>query len=258
MDLDFSSLAPRRGTQPLLGSTFGTSDLSGGAINWSGLWSGIKNFGSNIKHWGNKAWNSSTGQALRQKLKDTDLQGKVVEGISTGIHGAIDVARQELDRRLEQKLGPRPTPQVEPTAPPEENDKLSPIPSTDKTVPAFKGPVKRPVADVPPGYETTLIQTLDEPPSYEEAVALAPPPPKKRPTTRPIAPMVTEVLPAPPVQTATTLELPRPSQATVVTPAPPVSYVPTRPLNRLPGNWQSKLQNVVGAGLRCSRRRRCF
>lgn len=258
MDLDFSSLAPRRGTQPLLGSTFGTSDLSGGAINWSGLWSGIKNFGSNIKHWGNKAWNSSTGQALRQKLKDTDLQGKVVEGISTGIHGAIDVARQELDRRLEQKLGPRPTPQVEPTAPPEENDKLSPIPSTDKTVPAFKGPVKRPVADAPPGYETTLIQTLDEPPSYEEAVALAPPPPKKRPTTRPIAPMVTEVLPAPPVQTATTLELPRPSQATVVTPAPPVSYVPTRPLNRLPGNWQSKLQNVVGAGLRCSRRRRCF
>lgn len=258
MDLDFSSLAPRRGTQPLLGSTFGTSDLSGGAINWSGLWSGIKNFGSNIKHWGNKAWNSSTGQALRQKLKDTDLQGKVVEGISTGIHGAIDVARQELDRRLEQKLGPRPTPQVEPTAPPEENDKLSPIPSTDKTVPAFKGPVKRPVADAPPGYETTLIQTLDEPPSYEEALALAPPPPKKRPTTRPIAPMVTEVLPAPPVQTATTLELPRPSQATVVTPAPPVSYVPTRPLNRLPGNWQSKLQNVVGAGLRCSRRRRCF
>lgn len=258
MDLDFSSLAPRRGTQPLLGSTFGTSDLSGGAINWSGLWSGIKNFGSNIKHWGNKAWNSSTGQALRQKLKDTDLQGKVVEGISTGIHGAIDVARQELDRRLEQKLGPRPTPQVEPTAPPEENDKLSPIPSTDKTVPAFKGPVKRPVADAPPGYETTLIQTLDEPPSYEEAVALAPPPPKKRPTTRPIAPMVTEVLPAPPVQTAATLELPRPSQATVVTPAPPVSYVPTRPMNRLPGNWQSKLQNVVGAGLRCSRRRRCF
>lgn len=256
MDLDFSSLAPRRGTQPLLGSHFGTSDLSGGAINWSGIWSGLKSFGSNIKHWGNKAWNSSTGQALRQKLKDTDLQGKVVEGISTGIHGAIDVARQELDRRLEQKLGPKPVPQVEPSAPPEDVDKPSPIPSTDKTVPAFKGPVKRPVADLPPGYETTLIQTLDEPPSYEEAVG-SQPPPRKRPTTRPIAPMVTEVLPAPPAQTATTLELPRPSQAAVVTPAPPVSFVP-RPMNRLPGNWQSKLQNVVGAGLRCSRRRRCF
>lgn len=251
-DLDFSSLAPRRGTQPLLGSTFGTSDLSGGAINWSGLWSGIKNFGSNIKHWGSKAWNSSTGQALRQKLKDTGFQDKVVEGISTGLHGALDVARQELDRRLEQQLGPRPTPtpEVEPPMTEEEQAKPEPIPAVKPSAPpAFKGPVKRPVADV--SYE---IQTLDEPPSYAEAVQTPPPlPPKKRPTTRPIAPMVTEVI-APPVQTATTLELARPSQAVVVPPAPPL-YV-HRP--RLSGNWQSKLQTVVGAGLRCSRRRRCY
>lgn len=252
MDLDFSSLAPRRGTQPLLGTTFGTSDLSGGAINWSGLWSGIKSFGSNIKHWGNKAWNSSTGQALRQKLKDTDLQGKVVDGIATGIHGALDVARQELDRRLEQQLGPRPTPQPEPSAPPEEDIQDKPTP-----LPAFKGPVKRPVAsELPPDYETTLVQTLEEPPSYEQAVGSAPvPPPRKRPTTRPIAPMVTEVV-TPPTQIATTLELPRPSRPTVVTPTPAV--VVSRPRYPGAGDWQSKLANVVGAGLRCSRRRRCF
>ncbi len=87
--------------------------MNGGAFNWGNLWSGVKSFGSSIKNWGNRAWNSSTGQALRQKLKDSNLQEKVVEGLASGIHGAVDIANQEIAKAVQKRLESRPTVQIE-------------------------------------------------------------------------------------------------------------------------------------------------
>ena len=82
----------------------GTSQLNGGAFSWSSLWSGIKNFGSSIKSFGNKAWNSNTGQMLRDKLKDQNFQQKVVDGLASGINGVVDIANQALQNQINQRL----------------------------------------------------------------------------------------------------------------------------------------------------------
>ncbi|AMB43030.1 pVI [Bat mastadenovirus WIV13] len=107
-EINFAALAPRQGTKPLIGawSNIGTSEMNGGAFNWGSLLSGLKVFGNAVKDLGRKALNSSTGQALKQKLKDTNLQEKIVEGISSGIHGAVDIANQEIQKTLAKRLDP--------------------------------------------------------------------------------------------------------------------------------------------------------
>ena len=74
--------------------------MSGGAFSWGSLWSGIKNFGSTIKNYGSKAWNSSAGQMLRDKLKEQNFQQKVVDGLASGISGVVDLANQAVQNKI--------------------------------------------------------------------------------------------------------------------------------------------------------------
>lgn len=182
-DINFASLAPRHGTRPFMGTwnEIGTSQLNGGAFNWSSVWSGLKNFGSTLRTYGNKAWNSSTGQMLREKLADQNFQQKVVDGLASGINGVVDIANQAVQREINSRLDPRP-----PAATVVEMEDASAHPPP-------RGE-KRPRPDA----EETTLQ-VDEPPSYEEAVKAG------MPTTRIIAPAPPKAAPvvqAPPVATA--------------------------------------------------------
>ncbi|AXI68658.1 pVI [Polar bear adenovirus 1] len=151
-ELNFSALAPRRGTRPILSesSSIGNSSLNGGALNWGSIWSGLKSFGSSVKNYGSKAWNSSAGQALRQRLKDTKFQDKIVEGISSGLHGALDITRQELDKAIKKRL---------------EEDSISKESFLEEKPPA----VLEPIANLP-SKRKRVRDPVDTPPSYEEVV----------------------------------------------------------------------------------------
>lgn len=239
----------------------GTSSLSGGAFNWGSIWSGLKNFGNTVKNYGSKVWNSSTGQALREKLKDTNLQEKIVDGISTGIHGAVDLARQELDRQLAGRLDPPPGAQVEPPpAPTESAGPLEPGPVEDKPKPplATTYPAKRPRDE-----EEQQVA----PPSYEELYPNGPPgattkdlrprPNMNRPMTRPHISMATPVLtPDELASLPVTLDEPPRSLQPTAVPAPPNVFRPSR-ASRL-SSWQSTLDSITGMGVRALKRRRCF
>lgn len=266
----FTTLAPRKGTRPMMGPYYdiGSSSMSGGAFNWGSVWSGLKNFGSTVKNYGTKVWNSNTGQALRQKLKDTNLQEKVVDGISAGIHGAVDLARQELDRQLAARLEagqPPPGAQVEPT-PTETAGPLEPAPAV-----RLPEKVEPPVATTYPAKRPRDEEDLPPPPSYEELYPNGPTgattkdlrPRPLRPTTRPHVSMVTPVLtPDELASLPTTLEEPPRSlqsmQSTAV-PAPPTSMRPSRSsrLSRMSG-WENTLNSITGLGVRALKRRRCF
>lgn len=235
-DINFASLAPRHGTRPFMGTwnEIGTSQLNGGAFNWSSVWSGLKNFGSTLRTYGNKAWNSSTGQLLREKLKDQNFQQKVVDGLASGINGVVDIANQAVQREINSRLDPRP-----PAATVVEMEDASAHPPP-------RGE-KRPRPDA----EETTLQ-VDEPPSYEEAVKAG------MPTTRIIAPLSTGVmkpatldLPPPPA--------PAPPKAAPVVQAPPVATAVRRvPARRQAQNWQSTLHSIVGLGVKSLKRRRCY
>lgn len=234
-DINFASLAPRHGTRPFMGTwnEIGTSQLNGGAFNWSSVWSGLKNFGSTLRTYGNKAWNSSTGQLLREKLKDQNFQQKVVDGLASGINGVVDIANQAVQREINSRLDPRP-----PAA--------TVVEMEDASHPPPRGE-KRPRPDA----EETTLQ-VDEPPSYEEAVKAG------MPTTRIIAPLSTGVmkpatldLPPPPA--------PAPPKAAPVVQAPPVATAVRRvPARRQAQNWQSTLHSIVGLGVKSLKRRRCY
>lgn len=236
-------------------SDIGTSAMSGGAINWGSIWSGVKNFGSSLKNIGIKTWNSSAAQALKTKLKDTKLQEKLIDGINAGVHGALDIARQELEKKIAAKLTP-PNP-----IPPEVEVEEAQVP--DEIAPPM--PSKKRPSD-----EEELIIRTEEPPSYDslfpdkspppplvatpvQKPAPPPPPPtKKVPTTRPHVSMVTPVVPP----------LPPPSAGDIMTldepPRPlgplrkPVSFGSSR------SNWQNTLNSIVGLGVRSVKRRRCY
>lgn len=251
--VNFSVLAPRYGSHPMMSSWsgIGTSGMNGGAFNWGGLWSGIKNFGNSVKTWGSKAWNSQTGKLLRQKLNDTKVREKLVEGISTGVHGALDIANQEIAKQIEKRLERREPVEIE-----EEDivDGKSPPLVVDISK-------KRP-------RDEELIITSDEPPSYEETLAMPPP---MRPMTRPHPSLAKPVL----VDVPTTLELkpmddlppaytptaaPPPEPVPVITtpsvPAAVPMAVPTATSRRR--GWQGTLANIVGVGIRGVKRRRCY
>ncbi len=241
-------------------SDIGTSSMNGGAFNWGSIWNGIKSFGSSVKNWGNRAWNSSASQTLRQQLKDSNIQEKIAQGISTGIHGAVDLANQEIARAVERRLQSRPVPErlvedpslvsVPVTAPTEELviDRPSAVSNVGTTIESVARPAGvsnvgtsvESVATKRPPEEEELIVRTDEPPSYEELypTKAAPPAVSLRPTA---------VTPAAPV-VATPVEL-EPV-------APPVrsAILPAR-RNR---GWQGTLNSIVGLGVRSVKRRRCF
>ncbi|ARE31888.1 pVI [red squirrel adenovirus 1] len=233
-DITFSALAPRRGTRPMLGSEIGTSAMSGGAFNWGSLWSGLKNFGSTIKNFGVKTWNSSTGQALRDKLKDTKVQEKIVDGIAAGVHGALDIARQELDKKIAQRLdNPVPVP-LEPTPQVE----TKPAPTMEPPVAPVN--IKRPRDD-----EEELIIMNEQPPAYDDLYPDKSPPPPLVPTTRPHPSMAKPVLSSEPVKLDEPIPIAPISQPSIF-----------RPMRG--HNWQSTLNSIVGLGVRSAKRRRCF
>lgn len=257
-EITFSALAPRRGTRPMLSpwSDIGTSAMSGGAFNWGSLWSGLKSFGSTVKNFGVKTWNSSAAQALKDKLKDTKVQEKIIDGINAGVHGALDIARQEMEKKIAAKLDrpiPIPEVEVEPSAPPEETI-APPLPPKAPLSPPPLPPKKRPIEEV-----EDLVISTEEPPSYDSLFPdKSPPPPlvatpvpaippRKVPTTRPHPSMVTPVMP-PPSAGEVTLEEARPLGPL----RKPVTYRPSR------SNWQSTLNSIVGLGVNAVKRRRCY
>ena len=226
-------------------SDIGTSSMNGGAFNWGSLWSGVKSFGSSIKNWGNRAWNSSTGQALRQKLKDTNLRDKVVEGLASGIHGAVDLANQEIAKAIEKRLESRPTVQVED---PEVMSTVEDLIEEKPAPPPASATVETVVKKRPPDEEELVIRT-EEPPRYEDifpnnsAVPIS-----LRPTAvRPPAPVVAAPAPAvTPVTTDIVVAPPRSSSRPTIAPA------------RSTRGWQGTLNSIVGLGVRSVKRRRCF
>lgn len=259
-NINFSSLAPRVGTRPMMSTwnDIGISSMNGGAFSWGSIWSGLKNFGSSAKNFGTKVWNSSTGVKLRQKLKETNAQDKLVDGIAAGIHGALDIANQEVAKAIDKRLD-RPRVTVEETAP-----EVEEIIEESKEI----GGKKRPLD------EEEIITKVDAPPSYDEIFGNKDAPPKL-PMTRPVHPMARPVVPPtvpPAVDVPTTLDLPpplspprpaikkptsapivvKPAQRPIVaTPAPSFSF-------GAPKGWQSTLGSMVGAGVRVVKRRRCY
>ncbi|SMG83448.1 pVI [Bottlenose dolphin adenovirus 1] len=223
-DINFSALAPRFGSRPMVGSwtDIGVSTMNGGAINWGNMWSAIKNFGSNfgskIKNWGTKAWNSNTANALKKKLKDTDLQEKVVSGISTGIHGAVDLANQLVQKEINARLEKENV--VEPEEEKEEPEKVPP------TAPPLS-PLKRPrdEREPPPSYDSL----------FPEATTL-----ELKPTDVVEAPINKKPRPPP---------VPRPFPSAPIVPESrlPIS-TSTNSSNR---GWQGALNNLVGVGMPC-------
>ncbi|BBE29342.1 pVI [Bat mastadenovirus A] len=262
--VNFSSLAPRYGSRPMMNSWsgIGTSGMNGGAFNWGGIWSGIKNFGSNVKSWGSKAWNSQTGKMLRQKLNDTKVREKLVEGIATGVHGALDIANQEIARQVEKRLE-----RQQPVEEVEVEEELL------ESKPALEAPLVVETSKKRPRDEELII-TADEPPSYEEALQAAPPRPMTRPhhsMARPVLadrPTTLELKPSdlpPPYSPAPAKPKPAPAPVPVPAPAPKVTVVPAAAPVVLPvaapsrsRGWQGTLANIVGVGLRGVKRRRCF
>lgn len=259
--INFSALAPRYGSRPMLSSwsDIGTSSMNGGAFNWGSLWSGVKNVGSTIKNWGSRAWNSNTGQALRQKLKDTNLQNKVVEGLASGIHGAVDLANQEIARAVQQRLESRPVPEVlvEPPVAVEPAEEM--IVEKPAIVPSAPVAVES-VSKKRPSDEEELVITTDEPPRYEDifpnnsAVPIS-----LRPTAvRPAAPVVAVTKPAASASTSASTAAASTIAPVVTKPVVAVTRPPRRSSGRNPRGWQGTLNSIVGLGVHAIKRKRCF
>lgn len=287
-DLSFSALAPRFGTRPVMGtwSEIGTSQMNGGALSWSGLWSGLKSFGSSLASTANKAWNSGAVQSVRNKLKDADVQGKIGEVLASGVHGALDVANQAVSHAVDRKLQQQQLRQqqllrqqreqmglVEPSyemetdeLPPPPEELLPPPPPPPASVTPARRPVKRPAAT------QEIIIRSDEPPPYEElypdkagipaTLELRPPPETKLPAVA-----HNKMRPPPPLTSTTTSSAaaaPAPAPAAPVRRRPaaapaaaPASSKATQMGVRARG-WQNKLNTIVGLGVRASKRRRCY
>ena len=284
-DLSFSALAPRFGTRPVMGtwSEIGTSQMNGGALSWSGLWSGLKSFGSSLASTANKAWNSGAVTSVRNKLKDADVQGKIGEVLASGVHGALDVANQAVSHAVDRKLQMQQLRQqqllrqqreqmgvVEPSyemetdeLPPPPKELLVPPPPPPSAPPASAAPARRPAKRPATGTQEILIRS-DEPPPYEElypdkagipaTLELRPPPETKLPAVahnkmRPPPPLAPPTTPAPAPTPAAPVRR-RPAAAPASSKAPQMGV-------RARG-WQNKLNTIVGLGVRATKRRRCY
>ena len=237
--INFSALAPRYGSRPMLSSwsDIGTSSMNGGAFNWGNIWSGVKTFGNTLKTWGNRAWNSNTASALRKSLNDSNIQSKIVDGLTTGIHGAVDLANQEISKAVQKRLESRPIPDAlvneSVVAPTEEVPEV--VAETPMVVESIKN--KRPAE------EEELIIRTDEPPRYEDIF------PSKS-GNAPRRPVIVR---------STSMEslngsVDRPLATDPVAPKP---IVFSRPSRRQKG-WQGTLNSIVGLGVRAVKKQRCF
>ena len=278
-DLSFSALAPRFGTRPVMGtwSEIGTSQMNGGALSWSGLWSGLKSFGSSLASTANKAWNSGAVQSVRNKLKDADVQGKIGEVLASGVHGALDVANQAVSHAVDRKLQQQQLRQqqllrqqreqmgvMEPSyemetdeLPPPPEDLLPPPPPPP---PASATPARRPVKR--PAATQEIIIRSDEPPPYEElypdkagipaTLELRPPPETKLPAVA-----HNKMRPPPPL-TAPTTSAPAPAAPVRRRPAAAPASSKAPQMGVRARGWQNKLNTIVGLGVRATKRRRCY
>nr|WRQ19816.1 MAG: pVI protein [unidentified adenovirus] len=164
-DLNFAFLAPRCGLKPIYSnwSDIGTSQLNGGAINWGSIWSALKSFGSQLKDYGNRALHSQTASVIKQKLNDSNIRDKIAEGISTGIHGVVDIAQQHIEDAIQKRLHNRAEPDVS-----QQTVTTSPSVSamtSEEVEPPRRG-LKRPVEDEEPHVETNV--PMDSPPAYDD------------------------------------------------------------------------------------------
>ncbi|ALE15303.1 pVI [bottlenose dolphin adenovirus 2] len=238
-DINFSALAPRYGSRPMIGpwSDIGTSSMSGGAISWGNIWNNIKSFGSSIKNWGNRAWNSNAATALKKKLHDTDLTGKIVDGLATGIHGAVDLANQAVNKQITNRLDKKP---IDPDEiEPEEVEEIKKKPREDEIIIHTEGP---------PAYETLYPDKGGNPTTLElkptDHIPSKKPRPLPTPRPFPTAPIAPEVVPPPAMEVGPSVGTSR--------------------------GWQGALNNIVGvgapicgkrlsgAGVRFAKRRRCY
>lgn len=249
-------------------SDIGTCQMNGGAFSWSNIWDGARRIGSTFKSWGSRLWNSSTGQALRAQLRDTGLQQKVVEGLSEGIHGAVDLARQEVDRELRRRLEKRPTVAV-----------LEDEPEAAAVPVAVAGPAAVPVPSaLPPAVEAAagpaVVGALPPPPAY----SATDPNPVAVPT-RPAGDIVfgtdgprslvttnTSVAAGPPAPLLASqqglVDIPvtqpgRPFSPAVQQRQRIVASLPVTTVTRR-RNWQGTLDSIMGMGVHAIKRRRCY
>lgn len=262
--LNFSALAPRLGTRPLYnGSSLGVSTLNGGAINWGSMWNAFKSVGSTLKNVGTKVWNSKTAQSIKKELAKTGAREKLVQGVVTGVHGALDLANQALAKQIEKRLDKAPLTEEEVAEAvdsalenPEEAPELPPKRPRDEPLLLEKPATlsKEKVVAVPEPLTETLISTTDEPPSYEEAIRTMAPAPLPPPPAPPL-PAAKGPLTAPvPRKPA-----PAPAPAPAPLPPPVVAVAPSAPVVSAPGaNWLNALNAMTGVGLRCVKRRRCY
>ncbi|AEP16416.1 capsid protein precursor [Equine adenovirus 1] len=242
--VNFSVLAPRFGGNPMMSewAGIGTSNMNGGAFNWGGIWSGIRNFGHNVVTWGKAGWNSQTGRLLRQRLNDSGIREKVVEGLASGIHGVLDIANQEIARQVEKRLERREP--LEVVVP-----EVRPSPAPSLVIDSGK---KR------PRDEEVFTLTHSEPPSYSEALqAAAPLVPAPVATAAAAVPVdshtMADDLPPPYSAIARPVMDPTPVAPVVVAERPVY-----RPSSSRARGWQGTLANIVGVGLHGVKRRRCF
>lgn len=219
MEADFTLLAPHYGTRPITSFHIGNSSLSGGAINWGNIWSGIKSIGSNVKSWSDKAWNSSTGQMLRQKLKDTNVQEKLVDTLASGVHGALDIANQQLQKAINKRLDPIPEAETTDADEVVEREEVNEKP-TPLVVDMDKGRHKQPYNAIPPPLPPTYDEVLQE------------------------------------IHSSQPKEIFEPIEKKYDTPPPAVVHTLLPPSNRR--GWQNTLNDIVGVGLRGIKRRRCY
>lgn len=239
----------------------GTHEMHGGAFNWGNLWSGIRNLGGTVKNWGSRLWHSNASRALREQLKKTGLQEKIVEGVSAGIHGAVDLGRQRLERAIEQRLERRPVPDAardledaspEAVAAAEEEAAAEAAAATATAAAAAAAEEKAPLTvALPPKrglVSTTAVEATpavavaEPPPTYEEAVAMPPPPLVAQqsglrgvPVTQPAQPFTPAVH----------------ETERVVAPVPLVTVRRRR-------GWENTLNDIVGLGVQTLKRRRCY
>lgn len=242
-------------------SGIGTHEMHGGAFNLGSLWSGIRNVGSAVKNWGSRAWHSNAGQALRAQLKKTGLQEKIIEGVSAGIHGAVDLGRQQLEKAIEQRLERRPTAAGVEDLPPPPGTVLE----ADRLPPSYA----EAVAERPPPADVLL------PASSKPPVAVVTLPPKKRVSEEPVEevvirssapPSYDEVMAPQPTLVAEqgamkAVPVTKPAQ-----PFTPAVHETQRIVTNLPittavtrrRGWQGTLNDIVGLGVRTVKRRRCY
>ena len=254
-EINFSALAPRYGAHPLMGqwNSIGTSQMSGGAINWGNVWSSVKNFGSRVKNYGSRIWNSNASKTIRQKIKDSGISDKLGEVAAQGIHGAVDIAQLHMNQAIQNKIDSMAPPpeevEVEELVEPpvgaaiDPPSKVDPVPMiTDPAPPPYEEVVKtkkRPRDELvietaaPPAYETIFpnksgnpIMTLEEPIIKTKEI------PRTYPMVKPEAPLKVEVV-APP---------PEPAPTPVVAAPTPSSG------RRRRQGWQGALNNIVGMG----------